>query len=336
MPGGRPSRQQVYASLDRATSDLWAVGGLPLPVEAEGIWEGVLHEETHHSTAIEGNTLVLRQVKALLEEGRAVGNKELREYLEIEGYADAARWVYTQAIRQDWTRDGKPPPLVNMTELREIHRLVMAPVWSRFPPEGTRPDEGPGGFRRCDIHPLRPGLALPPWSDVEPRLNDWLSRAHRPPEEGRHPIENLADLHAAFERIHPFRDGNGRVGRLVLNLFLVRHGAPPAILHQRDRARYLRGLARADGGDPGPLGELLARAVRNSIERFVLPALAGPHRLVPLTSLATSDMSRVALRSAAKRGRLRATRMSEEWYSNQKWVTEYRESRRQGQRIGVE
>jgi cell filamentation protein, protein adenylyltransferase len=65
-------------------------GGLPSPEEAEGTWRGIWLEEAHQSTAIEGNTLVLKQVEALLEEGRAVGNKELREYLEVRGYADAA------------------------------------------------------------------------------------------------------------------------------------------------------------------------------------------------------------------------------------------------------
>jgi len=58
------------------------------PGEADGIWRGIWLEEAHHSTAIEGNTLVLKQVEQLLEEGRAVGNKDLREYLEVRGYAD--------------------------------------------------------------------------------------------------------------------------------------------------------------------------------------------------------------------------------------------------------
>jgi hypothetical protein len=70
------------------------LGGLPSPVAAEGIWRGIWLEETHHSTAIEGNTLVLSQVEQLLAQGRAVGNKELRECLEVRGYADAADWVY--------------------------------------------------------------------------------------------------------------------------------------------------------------------------------------------------------------------------------------------------
>lgn len=332
VPRGRPSRQQVLAGFDRALNDLWAVGGLPLPMEAEGIWEGIWHEETHHSTAIEGNTLVLRQVKALLEEGRAVGNKAFREYLEIEGYADAAKWVYAQAIRRDWSNQGGTPPLINLTELREIRKLVMEPMWSRLPPEDATANEGPGGFRECEISPLREGLRPPTWPHVPAHVGSWITTACAGPKDGQHFLEYLAETHAAFERIHPFRDGNGRVGRLIINLLLVRHGAPPAILYKRDRAKYLRALAKTDDGDAGLLAESLARAVRHSVERFLLPALAGPHRLVPLSSLTTKDLSHVALLTAARRGRLQATRLSDQWYSNKKYVDRYRSSRRQGRR----
>lgn len=300
-------------------------------MEAEGIWDGIWQEETHHSTAMEGNTLVLRQVKTLLDTGRAVGNKELREYLEIQGYADAAKWVYDQAVRRHWgQQDADAPETISLAELRQIHERVMAPVWRMFPQDGATAQEGPGGFRECDLEPLRAGLAPPIWTDVMPQLTDWLETVAMGPRGGAHFLEYLADLHAGFERIHPFRDGNGRVGRLVMNLILVRSGAPPAILDKRGRNRYLRGLQRADVGEPGPLAELLARRARDSVERFLLPALAGPQRLVPLRSLANDDLSHLALLSAAKRGRLRATKLGGEWYSNRICVNEYRDSRRQG------
>ena len=137
----------------------------------------------------------------------------------------------------------------------------------------------------------------------------------------------LAGIHAAFERIHPFRDGNGRAGRLILNLVLVRHGYPPAIIRRRDRDRYLAALRRGDNEDPGPLAEMLARSVKNSIDRFLLPAFAGPLRLVPLTALADGLLSHNALGVAAKRGRLRAIRQRDQWYSTRQWVDEYKASR---------
>src|SRR3990172_125445 len=90
---GRKSREAIYRQLDEAVEELRSrLGGLPSPTEAEDIWGNIWYQETHNSTAIEGNTLVLREVEALLREGRAVGNKRLAEYLEVQGYADAARW----------------------------------------------------------------------------------------------------------------------------------------------------------------------------------------------------------------------------------------------------
>ena len=77
---------EVYRQLDIQITELRErMGGLPSPVEAADIWRGIWYEEAHHSTALEGNTLVLKQVERLLDEGRAVGNKELPEYMEVRG-----------------------------------------------------------------------------------------------------------------------------------------------------------------------------------------------------------------------------------------------------------
>lgn len=142
---------------------------------------------------------------------------------------------------------------------------------------------------------------------------------------------HLADVHAGFERIHPFLDGNGRTGRLVLNLMLVRSGYPPVIIYKAERTKYLKALRRADrNDDPFPLAELLARAVRHSIDRFVLPGLAGPHRMVPLSALVRPGLSLLALRRAAERGRLRALKKTDQWYSTKQWIDEYQKSRRRG------
>jgi Fic family protein len=328
MPGarrGRPSRADVLRTLDRAVEDLSTVGGLPRPLEADAIWEGIWYQEAHHSTAIEGNTLVLKEVEKLLREGKAVGSKELAEYLEVEGYARAAEWVYAQAVERasGWSAGER----INVTELREIHRLVVEPAWLHAPPAGLDPREGPGSFRQHDIRPFAGGMTPPPFPDVPALVADWVEDANRGPSVDEHPMLFLAELHARFERIHLFRDGNGRVGRLATNLLLVRHGYPPAVIYKRDRTRYLRALRSADREDAGPLAEMFARAVTDGIYRFLLPGLAGPHRLVPLRSLADDALSGNALAVAAKRGRLRAVRRTDQWYATRQWVEEYKAGR---------
>jgi hypothetical protein len=161
-------------------------------------------------------------------------------------------------------------------------------------------------------------------------MTDWVDRAAV--LAGNDPLipERLAGTHAEFERIHPFLDGNGRVGRLLMNLMLVRLGYPPAVIYARERAKYLDALGRADDGDAAPLGELIARAVLNNLVRLVYPAIAGDVKLIPLEALTAKDLSARALRQAASRGRLRAVQGQDRvWRSTKRWVADYRSSKYQ-------
>jgi fido (protein-threonine AMPylation protein) len=320
---GRPTRAAVYERLRVQIGELRErLGGLPSPGEAEDIWHGIWLQEAHHSTAIEGNTLVLKQVEQLLEQGRAVGNRELREYMEVRGYADAANWVYSQALNPGTWSSGE---LLSLTELRHIHRLALTPVWDVAPHPSADRSEHPGSFRKHDIRPFPGGMHPPPWPEVSAMVMDWIGelQALGLEREGIEP-EALARVHARFEQIHPFLDGNGRTGRLVLNLLLVRLGYPPAIVFKGDRRRYLAALGNADRGDYGPLAELLARAILDNLHKFVVPAVAGPSRLVPLPALASERISANALRVAATRGRLNASKAPDgTWRSTRAWVDEY-------------
>jgi Fic family protein len=331
VAGGRPSRATVYLRLDEAIADLTQrLGGLPTPVEAEAIWDDLWHQEAHHSTALEGNTLVLVQVRKLLDEGRAVGSKELREYMEVKGYADAARWVYGQGLEPGEWVTGE---LVSMQEVRSVHHQAMTPVWDVAPHAHARTDEAPGNWRRHDIQAFPEGMRPPPFTEVDHLMRAWVDDVDGLRTSSGVPMpERLARIHNQFERVHPFLDGNGRAGRLLLNLILVRMGYPPAIIFKNQREVYLKALRKADGGDYGPLGELIARSVTGNLYRFVVPAVAGPARLVPLASLADPKQgpSQDALRVAAIRGRLRAQKSPDgTWLSSKKWVREYQNSRYQ-------
>jgi hypothetical protein len=341
---GRPSRASIHSRLEFEVGELRArLGGLPLPAEAEDIWTAIWYEEAHNSTAIEGNTLIQREVELLLSEGRVVGEKQLRDYMEVKGYADAAQWIYGQAVAPgEWG----PDELLTLTEVREAHRRAMTPAWEADPPAEASSSESPGSWRQHAIKAFAGGMQPPSHTEVQALMTDWVASVNAIRAEISKPVEvvhldgleieefpapvseAIARRHAEFERIHPFLDGNGRTGRLLMNLVLVRLGYPPAIIYKRERPRYLEALRKADQVDYGPLGELLARAVLDNLMRFILPAVAGPAKLVPLEALATKALSVIALRNAAERGRLRAQRTpSGTWQSSKQWVDAYKTSR---------
>jgi Fic/DOC family len=328
---GRPPREAVFERLHVQIGELRdRLGGLPSPIEAKDIWRGIWLEEAHHSTAIEGNTLVLKQVAQLLNEGRAVGDKELTEYMEVQGYGNAADWVYGHGLDPGaWSADV---PLT-VTDLRHIHKLALDLVWDVAPHPQATDKERPGAFRQHDIEPFPEGMRPPPFPEVPHLVTSWVDDVNRLPSADSLTFpEALARIHARFEQIHPFLDGNGRTGRLVLNLVLVRLGYPPAIIYKRERTQYLQALRRADRGDHGSLGEMLARAVLDNLYKFVVPAVAGPARMVPLPALADDELSADALRVAAARGRLEASKGADgTWRSSRVWVNAYKKTRHRRQ-----
>lgn len=332
MARGRPARSTVYGRLEAALLELRErLGGLPSPQESQYIWSDIWHLEAHHSTALEGNTLVLREVEALLDKGRAVGSKPLKEYMEVKGYGDAAKWVYAQAHEPEaWGTDG----LLTVQEVRNIHYLAMTPVWQVSPHPDATDREGPGMFREHDIHPFSAGMKPPDWPLVPGLTAQWVDTVRGMSDvlaagSGEEPLpEALARVHNEFERVHPYIDGNGRTGRLILNLILVRLGYPPVIILKKQRDAYLHAMQKADVGDYGPLGEILARAMYDNLNRFIVPNVAGPARMVPLAALADENLSIAALRQAAQRGRLNAVQGSDGiWRSSRKAVEEYQRTK---------
>lgn len=335
MPRGRPARATVYERLETGLDELRTkLGGLPSPKESEFIWSDIWHLEAHHSTALEGNTLVLREVEALLERGRAVGSKPLKEYMEVQGYGDAAKWVYAQALEPgDWAHQD----LMTVQTVRHVHHLTMNPVWQIAPHPDATDREAPGNWREHDIRPFDGGMKPPDWPLVPARIEAWVQEVNTAVRELvggelEQPLpELLARLHNDFECVHPFIDGNGRTGRLLLNLMLVRLGYPPVIVLKTKRPHYLAAMEKADGGDYGPLGEILARGMYDNLNRFIVPNVAGPARLVPLVALVDDDFSAVALRQAAQRGRLDAVLAADgTWRSSRRAVEVY--ARTKGQR----
>ena len=250
------------------------------------------------------------QVEQLVTNRRA--SASLVESLEVEGYSKAADWVYRTAA------DYRDVP---RSVVSEIHKIAMELPWAvESPPTGDKP----GAWRKTNVRVRSVTVSVP--AAIPAEIDAWSFETGKASDQ--HPIVRAAIHHAWFERIHPFVDGNGRVGRLLLNFMLLQRSYPPAIIFAEDRGTYLHALRQADSGKPILLAEVVARAVSRTLSRFLIPRLAGNAKLIPLSALAAyGPYSAPYLRQLVLRDRLRAVRDGNLWLSSRAWLDEYMKHR---------
>lgn len=183
--------------------------------ELQRLREEFLIEYTYNSNAIEGNTLTLQET-ALVLEGVTIDKKPLKDHLEAVGHRDAFLYV------QDLVKDKVP---FSESIIKQIHTLVLM----------DRPEDR-GVYRRIPVR-IMGAYHVPSDPILVPEQMENLI-AEFAGNKKLHPIERAALFHLKFEGIHPFVDGNGRTGRLILNLMLMQLGYPPINVKYSDRKRY--------------------------------------------------------------------------------------------------
>lgn len=183
--------------------------------ELQRLRDEFLIEYTYNSNAIEGNTLTLQET-ALVLEGITIDKKPLKDHLEAVGHRDA--FLYVEELVKN-----KVP--FSERIIKEIHTLVLM----------DRPEDR-GVYRRIPVR-IMSAYHVPPDPMLVPEQMERLV-AEFEGNKKLHPIERAALFHLKFEGIHPFVDGNGRTGRLILNLMLMQAGYPPINVKYSDRKRY--------------------------------------------------------------------------------------------------
>lgn len=176
--------------------------------------EEFIVEYTYNSNAIEGNTLTLRETDLVLR-GLTIDKKPLKDHMEAVGHKEAFDYV------RELVKDN-----ISLSEniIKKIHFLVLA----------DKKDDR-GVYRRVPVRimgaahePVQPYLIQP---KMEQLLIDFKN-------SNEHIVTKLARFHIEFEAIHPFIDGNGRTGRLLVNLELMKAGYPPIDIKYIDRLAY--------------------------------------------------------------------------------------------------
>lgn len=194
---------------------------------------------TYTSNAIEGNTLTESETKVVIEEGITIGGKSLREHHEAIGHARAYDHIYLLL--------GKD---VSVDDILFLHKLFFAQIDL----------ENAGKFRQKNVIITGTDFLPPDYHEVPELMRRHAEALKRRPEN-QHFLEWASDLHAEFESIHPFVDGNGRIGRLLLSLSSMKNGYCPVIIPPVRRAEYITAMKKANKGDLSLLRNLIISVV---------------------------------------------------------------------------
>ncbi len=278
-------------------------------------------ELTYTSNAIEGNTLSRAETALVVEKGLTIGGKSITEHLEATNHAAALDFVKEQIKRK--------PSELKEKDVLKIHEIILSRINK----------EDAGLYRRVPVRISGSAVVLPNPKKVQDLMDEfflWLKK-----ETKLHAVELAAEAHYRFVTIHPFIDGNGRTGRLLMNMILMMKGFPPAIIRKNDRLAYIKSLEKpqlvnGEGDSKNDYFKLIAAAVDRSLNIY-LKAIEGKteepenEKLLKIGELAKATNQTVpTIRHWTKEGLLQVAEITEsgyQMYSEEmiKWVRKIKE-----------
>jgi len=270
----------------------------------ESVWKRTAALNTWGTNAIEGNTLSRDDVERILLEDKSVGNRPMPDVLETIQHAK----TFANLLER-----RKEP--VRVSTVLGLHEQVF---------QGIKADAGQ--WRRVNVRIKGMKHAPPRMEEVVPRIKAWESEYTGRDIAGEDALALGSWMHFEFESIHPFSDGNGRVGRLLLNLHFLKHNWPPVHILPPDRDRYLRSLVRGHDGDLVELNGFLRAAMARSLLDLLDQVGTRADEVKPLRALArASPYSAKYMGLRATQEELPAMKISGDWHSSERALGLYRE-----------
>jgi Fic family protein len=269
------------------------------PVE---VWKAASSLNTYGTNSIEGNTLTQEEVDQVII-GKQGVKKPINEVMETVQHASAFMHLIDRRARA-----------IDLVTILELHDDVF---------RGLLADHGQ--WRRMN-KVIDPGASFTPSRSEKllAGLEDLKNEYERRDLAGEDVFSLGAWLHHSFECIHPFSDGNGRVGRLLLNLHFLKHNWPPVNIMPLDRERYLDALGQADKGTLQPLIEYIKVIMGGSLLNFLSFVGTEQDELKTMLSLnGKSDYSAKYLSLRARQGELPAVRIRNEWNTSERALALY-------------
>lgn len=199
---------------------------------------------THHSSAIEGISLTFGETKRLLESGITAGSKPLHEQLVVIGFASAFDFIVREA--------NNSSSILDSNLIKDIHAILFDKALAVCPERLERPI---GTWRLDERYIKGVDIKLSKPSCIDQDINNLLYRYNKAMS-----LKDISEFHIEFEVIHPFADGNGRVGRLLMTYQAIKNNFIPPLILDETRIDYLNSLS-----DPNKLEEFLKLSIKNSI-----------------------------------------------------------------------
>ncbi len=200
--------------------------------------ENFFLQTTYHSNAIEGSRMSVQETEQVLE-GKRVKGKELFEMMEALNHRNALLYLLDQV---------RPGFLINEPYILKLHEIILYNFTNKLP----------GKYRTGYVNLTNTEKVLPNAQMVPIKMRQLLKDINHYDQD---PIGKIAKDHYEFESIHPFFDGNGRVGRLLMLTQLLSKGLPPALIEFEDRDPYYLALGKGDMGDFKNLIQMVCESI---------------------------------------------------------------------------